>query len=519
MVNNNFSAKRKMGTHRLRRLPTEEQQNEELIKIIVKTLYTKDFASAQEFLDKLKIKYPEHPILNELKVDNKDDKYGILTLTLQNTPPASDIQFRLKKKNAYGGPKTEDYLDRVNLKIDAAIALTKENPALQSKIPELEAQRRYFVDQLKKDCNLDHLILGELNKHDPRVKEEFDTKHEKALAHMAVLMTLLTETLQQEGKSPEQIKAELYNKEKNMMSQRRPERVTVRKLDNQYIEVNTSTPVKKDKTISSAKKDEVGVANWVRSTNEIYSNIAGEVDRVHKDEGYRSASIIPHELIDKGEFTRKLAIEVARRNVAEDILPQLAAELIQNGRDGNPLVINYEMLTLLSPIHKVIDRKDTNNPDATQFSAIRAALNHYDGRTFNIKLPDGTTKKVTLNAIYHNYGTNLARGFKIETATNKKAYNLILDRSVQNLLAQKGSAPFHSFLKSMPEFTSNEKEKISANKARLKALYEKIERKELRQEEHDKLVSLNTKRLEDGLSEVENKELDKLSAQFNEYRE
>ncbi|MCS5711314.1 hypothetical protein [Candidatus Berkiella aquae] len=518
-LNKKSSAISSVGTHRLSRLSKEEQLKEELIKIIVKTLYTKDFSSTQEFLDKLKSNHPNHPMLNELKVDNKDDKYGILTLTLKNTPPASDVEFRLKKKNAYGGPKTEDYLDRVNLKMDAAIALAKENPVLQSKIPELEAQRRYFVDQLEKDCHLDHLILGELNKYDPRVKEEFDTKHEKALAHMAVLMTLLTETLKQEDKSPEQIKADLYNKERNMMSQRRPERVTVRKLDSQYIEVNTSTPVKKDKTISSAKKDEVGVANWVKSTNEIYSNTDGEINRIHQDEGYRSASIIPHELISKGEFTRILAIEVARRNVVEDILPQLAAELIQKGKDGNPLVINYEMLTLLSPIHKVVDRKDTNNPDATQFSAIRAAINHYDGRTFNIKLPDGTTKEITFNGIYHNYGANLARGFKIENATNKKAYNLILDRSVQNLLAQKESARFHNFLKGMPEFTNNEKEKINANKARLKELYEQIERKELLPEEHNKLVSLNTKRLESGLSEAENEDFDKLSAQFNEYRE
>src|SRR5690606_29529227 len=118
---------------------------------------------------------------------------------------------------------------------------------------------------------------------------------------LAAFMALMTDTLGQDGKSSKEIKDELYTIERDIMSAKRPERITMRKLDSNLLEINTSSPVYKDKTISSAKKDEAGIANWLKTTNEIYTHKNNRLEKVNEAECYRSASIIPHELISKGE--------------------------------------------------------------------------------------------------------------------------------------------------------------------------------------------------------------------------
>jgi len=488
-----------------------------LTKEIATLLFEMNFSSSEELLTYLKSKYHNSNIVNSLKINSDDDKYGILTLTLIDKMSDSHIEFRLKKPDAYGGPKTEDYLGRINLRVDAALELIQKEPALQSKKEELESLRQYYIDKIKMDCNLDHTILGSLDRNNDAAVKEFNTKHAKAKDHMATFMALMIVTLSHNAKSSSEIKNELYTLERDLMSTRRPERITIRKLNTELMEINTSSPVMKDKTVSSAKKDEAGVANWLKTKNEIYIQKPGNLEKVKETESYRSASIIPHELISKGELNRQLAIDVTRRNVSEHILPVIAKELMKKKPAEDPLIINYEMLTLLSPMHKVIDRKDSNNPDATQFSAIRTAFDHYDGRTFEIKLENGQLKKVTLDATFHNYGTNLGRGFPIENATNMKAYNKLIDRSLNSLSGKKGIENFKILLDKIPEFNEIQTQKINNAKIRLHIIYEGIDNKQIEKEKHNELVTLNAKKINYGLSDEETAKYEKLASEFQSF--
>lgn len=497
-------------------------QKTQLIDIMIQEFYTQDFKSGNDFLNYLRKKYSNNVFLSSLVCNEKDDKYGIFTFTLPGSATQSDIEFRIKKMNAYGGPKTENYIDRIELKIQAALCLIQEKPFLNTKKRELEMLRDYYIELIKKDCFLDHQKYDYLNLNDVRAIADFNEKNTKANQHLGMFMALLTKILYQDGKTSEDIKVQLYNIEKELMSKKRPKRVTIRKpqTDGNYIEVNITNPVNKEKTISSAKKDDSGIANWLKSNNRIYEMKEGQYQLVHKSESYRSASIIPHENIGKGKFSRQLAIETARRNVCDELIPALAEELINKGQaNTDPLEINFEMLTLLSPIHKRVDAKDTNNPDATQFSAIRAAMNHYNGRVFEVVLKNGERKRVKFNATYHNYGANLARGFKIEKATNQKAFNELIDRSMKTLANKPGYEPYRLLFDHIPQFTALDKANIVGLTRRAQYLYVEIEKHQMTSKKHNLLTTLHAKKLSGKLLLEEQDMYDILSDEFIQSQE
>lgn len=494
-----------------------DAEKQKLINIIAKDFFSSsEIKTGDAYRLYLQNKYKDDKQvlnwLNQLEIDTKDEAYGIITFTLANEP--SPLEFRLKRPDAYSGPKTEHYLERIRLKIDAAKRWINQQyvdeATKREKINYVESLYSFFEEKIKKDCQIDASILQNLDIKNTNAVAHFDAKHKKAMQHLASFMDMLTTELNSEKKKPEKFKHELYLIEQQIMTKRRPERVTVYQttLDKtKYTQVTVTSPVDKGATITSAKKDTSGVANWLKSTTRIYSSDTFTL--LDERESYRSASIVPHEIINKGKtrkskrFSNRLAKETAKRNVADHIIQALVREQTKQYDDKKVsyppvLELNYEMLTLLSPISRITDKMI--DPDFAQFIDIRDALEQYADRQFKVNV-DGKEYEVKFNCIYHNYGANMGRGFSpSEAKTNKKAFNQLLDRSFETLNQHQDpalSSLKDLFFKDLPQFTAVEKDIISKKQDELAIIYDQISdnSKGLSQLEHKKLLDLRAKKL------------------------
>lgn len=513
---------------------------ENFVKLVTKTFFEHpEFRSSEQLLNYLKSAYGDLPefgaCLYQLKSDPKDDKYGIFTLTLPQYP--SSLEFRLKKPKAYGGPKTEDYLDRVDLRCDAAIEYIKganiPDNERKIKIEHLNILRSFIKEKIKNDCHLDPKILKRLKDNSIDASIHFERQHAKAIKYLSTFNEALINTLG-DPNEPKKTKAALYRLETKIMSdKKRPIRITARSITigtTRYYEVDTHAPVNALRTVSSAKKDETGVANWIKYSTSVYDENYEQLD--HR-EAFRSASIVPHDILKASTSSRLYALDTARRNVLEHIIPQLAQDLLQNNPNAkDPLEINYEMLTLLSPIHRLVDA--LVDPDLTQFRAIRDALDHYQGRTFSVDV-NGVERQVKFNSVYHNYGVNTARKFAFKAYdTNQKAYNEIIDRSLETLNKNLPSlyvhnVAFHDFLKknvidvlNKPPYTKEQAEKLSQYHDMLRGdsgLYAQMDKNSaiLTKEEHARLLELNAKQMDKvAFTQEEATQFQELSIKFTE---
>ncbi|MBS0287310.1 MAG: hypothetical protein JSR17_08445 [Proteobacteria bacterium] len=526
--------------------------NQDFIALIVEDFYENpQIKTSDEFLALLKDKYQDNralkPFLDKLIADAKEDKYGTFTIILEQEP--ANLEFKFKKPSAYGGPKTEQYLDRIDLKVQAAIAYVNQQKKLskadkEKKIAEIMRLKEYFKNKINSECYLDPKMLKHLKNNGEKAKAHFDKQHALAKKYLSVFMDVLVEKTEPDLK-PKQVKELLYQHERIIMSDlKRPIRVNARAITlgtTRYYHIDTVKPVNPQRTVSSAKKDEAGVANWLQTSTIVLDQKYHVIDQ---RETYRSASIVPHEILKKGRLSKALAMDTARRNLVEHIIPALAEKLLhQDAQAKDPLVINYEMLTLLSPVHKMLDI--ALDPDLGQFEAIRKAFQHYEGRTFDINV-NGKIRQVTFNGIYHNYGVNIARKIGYATKrTNQKAYNEIIERSVNVLNAMlpdlEKDKPFHDFIKNMiikpltsPPFTvsdeltdSEKKQLIDLKKynsiLRQKGgIYDQMDANSasFTKEEHRQLLSLNAKKNDKiPLTKDEIEQFKKLTSKFNKIKE
>lgn len=505
-----------------------EKYKQILIRRIIKALNRRHaFTSGEALLAYLKKRYTpdKYPvffgIIKRMLSNSKDDHYGIFTLILDNSP--SPLEFRLKTQNAYGGPKTEDYLARINTKLDAAQIWIDNQTSFSdqekaNKLTTIRVLRGYFTKKIKTDCALLPEVLKKLAKNDQNATAHFQTIHQHAKMHMIALMDLLTKELPSADGIP--LSKALYQIEREMMSKKRPERITVRPISlegTSYYEASLSTPVNADRTASSAKKDEAGIANWLKTKNQIYAASGELLD--DSNETYRSASIVPHDMMMHDSFSKRLAIDTARRNLLEHIIPQLVAQqLTQNPSLKSPIKVNFELLTLLSPISEFVDK--ILDPDKLQFKAMREALNHYHGREIEIMV-NGQKRRVQFNGIYHNYGANILRGAKAENIANIKAYNQVVDRSKSKLIKElRNNYPLRelsNLLKAIPNFSAKEEALLQEIQTALSAIYLDIDRnsRALSQAQHAQLMILHSKKINKAqLTPAQEKEYQSLKAIF-----
>jgi len=495
------------------------QEKQIFIQYLMKAFYDfcqYDSLQSDDFLNFLK----ENPnkqfsfLIEKMTYDKKDDKYGIITLKLEARP--SDLEFRLKSPSAYGGPKTEHYFDRIDLKIKAAKEWVERHPPKEreSRIQtqqKLETLGLAFKKLIAVNCPLDHTKLNILS-HE--VTTYFKQQYRKAKEYLAVFMQELTHEILPPGKKSKEIKKELYQIEREMMSNKRPERITIRQIDikeKKYYEANITTPVDTQRTISSAKKDEIGIANWLKSNNYVYSDA---FELLNQRETYRSASIVPHELIYRstakvksGGFTEKLVSETTRRNLVEYIIPELTKQQYKKNPNADPIKINFEMLTLISPIVKILEK--FLDPDKTQFETIRDAFNYCNGiKNFSVMIGE-QHHSVEFNGIYHNYGVNRGRGYSLEEKMqNAKAFIQVLDRSKTIL----GDSPVEYFSLLEGENEKSILNKIGEKNKILKYKYREISLNAFA--DHNKLLSLHTRYLNEQLSPSEEKEYFSLRSAF-----
>lgn len=486
--------------------------------------YSKDISTFDILGDKIKqetfgTKHFIDTLPDEIKRDilNQEnlgeyDQYGILKFTISREP--SNLEFQLKTPIAYGGPKTEDYLERLDAKTAAAKAWVAQQDYGANKTQLLNQEIDILLaaskKRVKKTCAIDHTIMGNLEKGNKDTSEHFTQKHQNAIAELASFMQLLTENIKvQDPEIPDKkIKKAITAMENDMMSQKRPELITVRHLEEGYFEMNQSIPVDKERTVSSAKKDEIGVANWLKTENTIYKaeeNNKG-YDFVQKSHtaSFRSASIVPNDLLTQNStLAEQLAYETSRHNIIDHILPALLKE---KDTEKSPIEINLDMLTLISPVHKIVDKFSTANPDAGQFKAIREAMNYYNGRTIPVE-HNGQKIDVKFNANYHNYGVNTLRGFPMERNVNLMAFNKLLDRSQSQILAQTKS----EILSDLPAYTSQENKKLNNILKSLKEKYKALDLKQFNKTDFNTLMQLHIKK---NRNEEEEKEYKSLSKTF-----
>jgi len=458
----------------------KENKKDALSNIIMREFFDpgNNFESSAKFLAHLNKNYDINSDL--LTAKTSDDKYGILTLRFDGIEPP--LEFRLKRPDAYGGPRTEDYLERLNLRAQAALKFIDDKDGLTQEVKdaakiEVEKLKNTVVEKMNTKCVVDPLKVIDGNYQGKDYVAHIEQVHKDATDLLGVFDQLVAECVKQKCQEPfnvSKIKRKLYDNERVIMSDlKRPERITMHQVDirgKKIISVNDVTPVHPKRTVSSAKKDEAGVANYLQDKTALYEiNQYGRF--VEHDVGttYRSASIVPHELITKSELGRQLAFEQAKRNILDDVIPSL---LKGNTQLEDPIKLNYELLTLLSPISKSLD--NILDPDASIFLASREAMNHFSGRTFNVNV-DGQKREVQFDAVYHNYGVNVLRGFKQEHATNQKAYNQIIERSFEPLKSSALDASLREFIKNCPQYSPKTADKVKIYTNALHEIYSKMD--------------------------------------------
>lgn len=514
--------------------PPNNQTKQSFINEVVKTFYENPQSkSSEELLISLKTKYAADPVnlsyINQLTPVNKDDKYGIFTLSLKDTP--SNVEFRLKKPNAYGGPKTENYLDRIDLRMQAALKFIddkvapSQQEALKSYIQKLSD---YMKEKIRQDCYLSPEKLLGLKDNQAEALKYFQQQHNIAKTYLSTFNDLLAININLDA-NMRKTKKQLYSIERQLMSDtKRPQRITARPItieDKTYYEVTDTKPVTPERTVSSSKKDEPGVANWLKNTTTIYNE---QFEELNRNQLFRSASIVPHEIVMVDPLSREIAFDTARRNIKEHIIPALALDLLaKNPSQKDPLVVNFEMLTVLSPINQLAD--NLLDPDLAQYNAIKYAFEHNQGRTFQIEI-NGEMRQVQFNAIFHNHGVNLLRKFSSAAElANQKAYNDVLDRSIaiikEQLSSTKLSPQISAFVSEVlnivePTLTDIQKEKLDFLNTSLtdhKGLYAQMEKNSANftEQEHKRLLALNEKHLsKNPLTQSESDEFKKLSEKF-----
>ncbi len=486
----------------------DANQKKELAELIMREFFDPanvGVLKSEELLAKLKAKNPEKASLFEhLEANDKDDHYGICTLKLKSTP--SDLEFRLKTPAAYGGPKTESYLDRIDSKIEAAKKLINKanlsDEDKQQKCERLEKIGEHFKAMVKRNCTLDQSKLRDIMSKDVVAQNHFKEKHGLAKEYLAVFMEKIVSELQIDvPKNEAEIKSALFQEERMGTSSKRAEKISMRQIkieDKTYYEINVSSPMNKERTVSSSKKDEAGVANWLKSENIVYSSEYEELDR---RETFRSASIVPHDIINKGtaeikkdNFVENLVKETAKRNLIEHVIPELVREYIKKNPDkSSPLQIDFELLTLLSPISGFADK--LIDPDKTQFEAMRDAMKYCNGiGQFQV---DGY--EVQFTGIYHNYGVNMGRGLSgDEDKNNACAFCQVLDRSAESLNSLESLPPFlKHFIKEVTQYDgfSEIDGQIKNKQSELSSIYQKIAdvKPVISKKKHEDLLKLHAK--------------------------
>lgn len=298
------------------------------------------------------------------------------------------------------------------------------------------------------------------------------------------------------------IKDQIYLKETEIMSKKRPELVVVRPIQvdgkEPHIAVNIVPPVNPKRTISSAKKDEQGMANFVYSENWVADETGSIKDK--RPISLRSGSPVPQDIFFDGK-NEDLIREVTRMNVRHHLMPALADMADPKSGKGtqtDPIIIDYTLQTLLSPTLESIDRQlNQANPDAIQVSAIRDTLNGITNRP--IQLDDG--RYVQINVNYLNTGCNFMRGeSSMEDALNAKGFNQLIGRNSdliqkasQDLSENVNAKEISDILKSTPQFSTEENKKLKQYDEALQKKYEKLDKQDLSKEKHARLTELIVK--------------------------
>ncbi|MFO1257975.1 MAG: hypothetical protein U1E78_06150 [Gammaproteobacteria bacterium] len=521
--------------------------SETLKEAIILTIHNN---SALEESDKAKLL----ELASRLKAVPDEERYGTLKFMLPGLP--SDSIIRFKRPDAQDVPHTEDFLARLQGQANAARRLLAENTNLSMENQVIINQQiDEYLERATRDifehCTLDPASMPthRLDNDDPESKQKhiyLKAQQEKSGFVIQKFSDCLAEVLLEnkvvkvKGKKgffksddsdtfkKQVIKNQIYLKETELMSKQRAELVVVRPIratQQPHIAVSIVPPVDPERTISSAKKDEQGLANFVSSENWVADSEGTIVEK--RPPSLRSASLVPQDIFFDAKHD-DLIREVTRMNARHHLLPALA-EIAKNnpenkekGSQENPIEINYTLQTLLSPMMEYLDKKNTANPDYLQVTAIRDALNEIADRPIEI-LPGQFVK---LNVNYLNNGCNLGRGAaSLEGDLNAKAFNQIVEKNISLFNGETFKAPINELLSKIPNFSPEEQGQHHVKKDNLIAIYRILDSPEhqMNSKEHARLTELEVKQKRHksekfqtpGLSDAEELELESLRIERN----
>lgn len=468
-------------------------------------------------------------LATHLKVVPDEERYGTLKFLLPGAPTDSVIRF--KRPDAQDVPHTEDFLARLQGQANAARRLLAENPNLSTQDQnqfnqKIEAYFEKATRDILEHCTLDPALIPthRLNPNDPESQKKhayLKAQQEKSAFVIQKFSDCLADVLLQnkvvkvKGKKgyfksddsdefkKQVIKNQIYLKETELMSKPRPELVVIRPIQSTkvpHIAVSIVPPMNPERTISSAKKDEQGLANFVSSENWVADSQGKILEK--RPPSLRSASLVPQDIFFDAKHD-DLIREVTRMNARHHLLPALFEMGKDNpinqgkGSKENPIEINYTLQTLLSPMMEFIDKKNTANPDYLQVTAIRDALNEIADRP--VKMPSGQYVKLKVN--YVNNGCNIGRGAApLEDNLNAKAFNQIVDKNIQ-LIQKAYDDAFHESdtdtilkaLSEIPKFSERDQGKYDKFKDDLKQIYEQLDEHRMHPEDHARLTELEVK--------------------------
>jgi hypothetical protein len=489
-----------------------------------------------------------------LTVVPDEERYGTMKLVLpgvQTDSPHDALNsiIRFKRPDAQDVPHTEDLLARLQGQANAARKLLAESGlSMPEQLPfndEIEKQLQAATQDIIKHCTLDpaqipthrktnankaqHDYLKAQQEKSAFVMRKFSDNLANIFLSNQVIVPkpkkgirrsftdsigLKKDSDKKKDRSNRKqiIKNQIYLKETELMSKKRDELVVIRPINQdrsgaQHIAVSIVPPVDPERTISSAKKDEQGLANFVSSENWV-ANKTGEIQD-KRPPSLRSASFVPQDIFFDAK-DEDLIREITRMNVRHHLLPALVKIAQEQGKTGNPLVIDYTLQTLLSPIASLggmRDKFDNANPDYLQVTAIRDALNELAGRPVEI---DG--QLIQLNINYVNHGCNIGRGavgfennamlsrmLDAENSLNAKGFNQIVDKNIKDILnkfdnlPQFKEHPIRTQLAAIPNFSEEEKKAYADLEEKTKNLYTRLDGKQMPPEKHARLTELHVK--------------------------
>jgi hypothetical protein len=431
-------------------------------------------------------------------------------------------KFQIKEfdKNAYNGPKKQDFIDR-RMSIYNTAANYMKNPDLKLPQEKIEAINKK-LEKINEDYNERILALSDVDiktmEGDEKAAEAYFSPICKAAEnHIADFIADLVDLLQETDPTFD-VDSLRKLEGKFVEEQGRPIIINIYSTDKQkYVSMQEPATRQDDQESSQTNKVIPSTIRYKDSLVNYVVTTFGKLDDNNNMkvlfQGIRHSTLSPIAIEDPHE-RRAIAAKCAKQDIIDTAVRTYGVEYLKNGTEDNPIPVSIHTMMLLTA--KVgdylrnhsspINGKWIGASESMQLLEGAEAMNQYDGRTIKVTIGG---KEVWLKPEFcvMNLGTNVAAAGigvtgKIPTHDSQNDINAKgyakFSQGVEEFLRQKG-VTLPPEKRAITRAKLNIQNVVAENKNDLHELYAK---KELLQEQYLSTENNNPKATEEELESV-----------------